>query len=194
MWVPSLPQITQNSLATPFIRFSRFNLWSFCTGPKLLPETSLSLVTSYCNLLLYEDVYPGQQRRVTMKLWPQVVPMLLRFPFPTADLSGQKLVKAVQSTARSAATIKEHGHTEVQSKAIPRSSHVKKHKHWTQCLNTCPEEAYEALTVAGRNILSPSSCTSLIQYHSFCTNLNAHFMLSLHKPLSPTHTFSTLTQ
>lgn len=36
-------------------------------------------------------------------------------------------MKAVQSTARSAATIKEHGHAEVQSKVIPWSSHVKKH-------------------------------------------------------------------
>lgn len=88
-----------------------------------------------------------------MKLWPQIAPVLLRFPFPTADLSGQKLVKVVQSTA----IVKEHGQTEVQSKVILWSSHVKKHKHWTQCLNTCPEGAHEASCISLLNsvILSP---------------------------------------
>lgn len=80
-----------------------------------------------------------------IELWPQVVPVLLRLPFLTADLSGQKLVKVVQSTARSAAIIKEHGHTEVQSKVIPWSSQVKKQKHWTQCLKACPEGTNEEL-------------------------------------------------
>lgn len=93
-----------------------------------------------------------------MKSRPQIAPMLLRFPFPTADLSGQKQVRVVQSTARSAAIVKAHGQTEVQRLSPLWSSHVKKHKHWTQCLNTCPEGAHEASCILLLNsvILSPT--------------------------------------
>lgn len=75
-----------------------------------------------------------------MKPRPQVAPKVLRFPFSSADLSGQKLVKAVQSTARSAATIKEHGHT---SSVQGHSLVLSQAQNWTQCLNTCPEDIYK---------------------------------------------------